>query len=62
MDLARTKSRSKRQGAEPPGPKNQAFRKNHHRYAHGLKTKEIIIIRKLATEINKSLKDLVQKV
>jgi hypothetical protein len=54
--------RCKRHGGASTGPINQAFGKNHHRYVHGLRTKEIIVMRKLATEINKSLKDLVQQV
>ena len=54
--------RCKRHGGASTGPTNPTFGKSHHRYVHGLRTKEIIVMRKLATEINKSLKDLVQQV
>ena len=35
---------------------------SHHRYVHGLRTKEVILIRKLAANMDKSLTDLVQQV
>jgi len=54
--------RCKRHGGASTGPINQAFGKSHHRYVHGLRTKEVIIMRKLVTGINKSLKDLVQQI
>ena len=54
--------RCKRHGGASTGPINQAIGKNHHRYVHGLRTKEVIAMRELATEINKSLKDLVQQI
>lgn len=41
-------------GGASIGPTNQTFGKSHHRYVHGLRTKEVIAMRKLATEINKS--------
>jgi hypothetical protein len=50
--------RCKRHGGESTGPINQAFGKSHHRYVHGLRTKEVIAMRKLAAEMDKSLKDL----
>jgi len=53
--------RCKRHGGASTGPISQSFGKSHHRYVHGLRTKEIIIMRKLLTEITKSLKDLAQE-
>ena len=52
--------RCKRHGGDSTGPTNQTFGKSHHRYVHGLRTQEVIIIRKLAADMNKSLKNLVQ--
>ena len=52
--------RCKRHGGASTRPNNQAFGKDHHRYVHGLRTKEVITVRKLAAEMTKSLKDLVQ--
>jgi len=46
--------------AGPYRAENPPFGKNHHRYVHGLRTQEVIIIRKLAADMNKSLKNLVQ--
>ncbi|MGY9052169.1 MAG: hypothetical protein ACKVH9_01105 [Rhodobacterales bacterium] len=46
----RTKSRSKRHGGASTGPTNQTFGKSHHRYVHGLRTKEVISMRKLLSE------------
>jgi len=54
--------RCKRHGGASTGPINQTFGKNHHRYVHGLRTKEFIAIRKLAAEMHKSLVHLVQQV
>jgi hypothetical protein len=54
--------RCKRHGGASAGPKNPAFGKDHHRYVHGLRTKEVIAIRKLAAQINKSMKDLSEQV
>jgi len=54
--------RCKRHGGASTGPTHQAFGKAHHRYVHGLKTKEVTAMRKLAAEMTKSLKDLVQQV
>ena len=53
--------RCKRHGGASTGPNNQAFGKYHHRYVHGLRTKEVIIIRKLLSKLDKSLKDLSQQ-
>jgi hypothetical protein len=47
--------RCKRHGGASTGPINQTFGKNHHRYVHGLRTKEVIIIRKLVADMHKSL-------
>ena len=54
--------RCKRHGGASTGPINQTFGKNHHRYVHGLRTKEILIIRKLLSKLDKSLKDLSQQI
>jgi hypothetical protein len=54
--------RCKRHGGASTGPINQTFGKSHHRYVHGLRTKEVIIMRKLAAQMNKSLKYRVQQV
>ena len=53
--------RCKRHGGASTGPINQTFGKSHHRYVHGLRTKEIVIIRKLLSKMDKSLKDLSQQ-
>lgn len=45
--------RCKRHGGASTGPTIQTYGKSHHRYIHGLRTKEIIVMRKLATEIKK---------
>ena len=52
--------RCKRHVGASSGPINQTFGKDHHRYVHGLRTKEVIAMRKLAADMNKSLKNLVQ--
>ena len=54
--------RRKRHGGASTGPTNQTFGKSHHRYVHGLRTKEVIAIRKLAAQINKSMTDLSEQV
>jgi len=51
-------ARCKRHGGASTGPTNPAFGKSHHRYVHGLRTKEVIAMRKLVKEINKTLKTL----
>ena len=43
----------KRHGGASTVPINQAFGKDHHRYTHGLRTKEIIELRKLLSEMLK---------
>ena len=53
--------RCKRHGGASTGPINQTFGKNHHRYVHGLRTKEIIAIHKLVKQMNKSFKDLIHQ-
>ena len=47
--------RCKRHGGDSTRPINQTFGKNHHRYVHGLRTKEVIAMRKLVVEMNKIL-------
>jgi len=54
--------RCKRHGGASTGPTHQTFGESHHRYVHGLRTKEVIIMRKLVAEMSQSLKDLVQQV
>jgi len=49
--------RCKRHGGESTGPINQAFGKNHHRYVHGLRTKEVIAMRKLLAGLTQSIID-----
>jgi hypothetical protein len=43
------------------GPISQTFGKNHHRYVHGLRTSEVITMRKMLAEMNSSLKDLIKR-
>jgi hypothetical protein len=50
--------RCKRHGGASTGPINQTFGKDHHRYVHGLRTREVIILRKLVADMHKSLKGL----
>lgn len=52
--------RCKRHGGASTGPTNQTFGKNHHRYVHGLRTKEAIAMRKLLSEVDTSFKKLVE--
>jgi len=47
--------RCKRHGGASTGPINQTFGKNHHRYVHGLRTKEVIVMRGLLVNMNKTL-------
>ena len=53
--------RCKRHGGASTGPINRTFGKSHHRYTHGLRTKEVIIIRKLLEDMNASLKNVAQQ-
>ena len=48
--------RCKRHGGASTGPISQAFGKNHHRYVHGLRTQEVITIRKLVAEMRQAIK------
>ena len=48
--------RCKRHGGASTGPINQTFGKDHHRYVHSLKTKELIAMRKLLVDMHKSVK------
>ena len=48
--------RCKRHGGASTGPRNKTYGRNHHRYVHGLRTKEVLVIRKLVTQMNNSLK------
>jgi len=50
--------RCKRHGGASTGPIIQAFGKDHHRYVHGLRTKEVVILRKLVVDMYKSLRSL----
>jgi hypothetical protein len=50
--------RCKRHDGASTGPINQTFGKDHHRYVHGLRTKEVIILRKLVADMHKSLRGL----
>jgi len=52
--------RCKCHGGASTGPTNQTYGRNHHRYVHGLRTQETIVMRKLVAEMSKSLKDLIQ--
>jgi hypothetical protein len=47
--------RCKRHGGASTGPINQTFGKSHHRYVHGLRTKEVNDMRELVVNINKTL-------
>ena len=49
--------RCKRHGGASTGPINQSFGKNHHRYVRSLRTKEVIAMRELLSEIDKSLRN-----
>ena len=42
--------RCKRHIRASTGPINRTFGKNHHRYVHGHRTKEVIAMRKLLSE------------
>ena len=52
--------RCKRHGGASTGPTIQTFGKSHHRYVHGMRTKEVIAMRKVVAEMKKSLGDLVE--
>ena len=43
--------RCKRHGGASTGPTIKTYGKNHHRYVHGLRTKEVIAMRKLFREL-----------
>ena len=51
--------RCKRHGGDSTGPINQTFGKSHHRYIHGLRTREVVAIRRLLAEMNKSFKEII---
>ena len=53
--------RCKRHGGASTGPTTPRCGKNHHRFVHGLRTKEVIAMRKLAAKINTNLKCLTNK-
>ena len=46
--------RCKRHGGASTGPTNQTCGKNHHRYVHGLRTKEVVAMRKLLAEMGQA--------
>ena len=52
--------RCKRHGGASTGPISQAFGKSHHRYVHGLRTKEVKTMRKLLSEMDTSFKELLK--
>ncbi len=52
--------RCKRHGGASTGPINQTFGKSHHRHVHGLRTKEIVAMRKLLAEMNNSFKEIIE--
>jgi hypothetical protein len=54
--------RCKRHGGASTGPIKQTFGTDHHRYVHGLRTKEVIIMRQLLAKMDESLKDLSHQV
>jgi len=43
--------RCKRHGGASTGTTKRTFGKSHHRYVHGLRTKEVITMRKLLSEM-----------
>jgi hypothetical protein len=47
--------RCKRHGGASTGAINQPCGKNHHRYIHGLRTKEVTALRKLLAEMSQDL-------
>ena len=47
--------RCKRHGGASTGPAIQTFGKSHHRYVHGLRTKEFVAVRKLVTDMRQAL-------
>ena len=53
--------RCKRHGGASTGPTIQTFGKSHHRYVHGMRTKEVIAMRKLISKMHSSLKALAQQ-
>jgi len=50
--------RCKRHGGASTGPRNQTFGKQNHRYVHGLRAQETILMRTLLAAMHNSLKDL----
>jgi hypothetical protein len=52
--------RCKRHGGASTGPINQPFGKDHHRYVHGLRTKEVTMMRRLFSEMDSSFKKLAE--
>ena len=52
--------RCKRHGGASTGPINQSLGKDHHRYVHGLRTKEVIAMRQLTVKMSKSCRELIQ--
>ena len=50
--------RCKRHGGASTGPINQTFGKDHHRHVHGLRTKEVTMMRRLFSEMDSSFKKL----
>tara|TARA_B100000787_G_scaffold92784_1_gene68519 strand:+ start:182 stop:466 length:285 start_codon:yes stop_codon:yes gene_type:complete len=50
-------SRCKRHGGDSTGPISQTYGKNHHRYVHGLKTKEVVAMRQLLSAMLQTHQD-----
>ena len=53
--------RCKRHGGASTGPTNPQYGRDHHRYIHGLRTQEVIAMRKLVAEMSKSLRGVMPK-
>ena len=49
--------RCKRHGGASTGPINQTFGKDHHRYIHGLRTKEVVAMRQLLSAMLQNHQD-----
>ena len=52
--------RCKRHGGASTGPTKRTFGKSHHRYVHGLRTKEVTMMRRLFSEMDSSFKKLAE--
>jgi len=52
--------RCKRHGGASTGPINQTFGKDHHRYVHGLRTREVVAMRRLLAKMNKLFTEIIE--